>query len=189
MSWRLYGQEEYLKGKKFLKINILEYKNKIERPLYFHEHCDFCFDYIEDLDESYCTKDFNTWVCPTCFNDFYERFDFKYCKYNYFKLIHEIEGTFYHEFKLGKYEGKHWNDKSLYIDDGKIQSIGLFKIFEDNINNYNYFGPTKINYKQWEKVLDSCKNYSDDVQNSIYEIKEWVEYSLAKYKCFTMLGI
>lgn len=26
MSWRLLGQEEYLSNKKFIKVNVLEYK-------------------------------------------------------------------------------------------------------------------------------------------------------------------
>ena len=31
MSWRLFGQEEYLSNKKFIKVNILEYKNKFKK--------------------------------------------------------------------------------------------------------------------------------------------------------------
>lgn len=189
MSWRLQGQEEYLKNRGIHKINIIEYKSKLRRPSFFHEHCEFCFDKIENLEEGYCTKDFYRWICPTCFNDFKRDFDFVDFKYKYFLLKHEIEGTAYHEFKLGKYKGKFWNDYSLFLDENIMEEIKLNKIFEDNISNYDYFGQTQINKKQWIKIRESLKNYSIEIQNAITEIEEWVEYALSKYSCFTILGI
>lgn len=189
MSWRLQGQEEYLKNKKLYKINIFKYQNKLNEPILFHEHCEFCFDKIEKLDDGYCTKDFYYWICPTCYHDFKDDFEFKEFRYKYFSLKHEINGTAYHEFKMGKYKGESWNDHSLFIDEDVMRDIELNKIFEDNIRNYNYFGPTKINEKQWKKIIDSLSNYSIEIQNAIGEIKEWVEYALSKYSYFTILGI
>ena len=77
MSWRLLDQEEYLKEKKLLKIDILKYKQKIKNPLFFHEHCEFCFDNIEKLEEGYCSRDFYRWICPTCYRDFLKEFAFE----------------------------------------------------------------------------------------------------------------
>ena len=189
MSWRLLDQEEYLKEKKLLKIDILKYKQKIKNPLFFHEHCEFCFDNIEKLEEGYCSRDFYRWICPTCYRDFLKEFAFEEVKYEYFLLRHEISGTIYHEFKMGKYAGKHWNNNSLFLSEDIMEDIQLNKIFEDNIPKYNYFGFTKINKNQWKKIIDSLEKYSAEIQKAILEITEWVEYSLEKYKCFTILGI
>ena len=81
MDWRLLDQDEYLMNKEFIKVDVISYKNKILKQGLFHEHCEFCFDKIENIDQVFCTKDFYNWVCPICFNDFKEKFKFNEFKY------------------------------------------------------------------------------------------------------------
>ena len=89
MSWRLLGQEEYLSNKKFIKVNILEYKNKFKKKGRFHEHCEFCFEKIENIDLAFCTKNFYYWICPECFNDFKLRFNFEdFKQYDNFNIVY-----------------------------------------------------------------------------------------------------
>jgi hypothetical protein len=189
MSWRLLGQEEYLSNKKFIKVNILEYKNKFKKKGRFHEHCEFCFEKIENIDLAFCTKDFYYWICPECFNDFKLKFNFEDFKYKYFILNHEREGSFYHEFVFGKPKMEYWNELSLYIEDSIMDEIELWKIFEDNIPNYDYYGSTIIDEKGWTRIKENLSNYSECIQIAILEINEWVEYAIKKYKCFSILGI
>ena len=50
------------------------------RPDWDHDHCEFCWaKFMEDdlpdvLHEGYTTENEYHWICPTCFNDFNERF-------------------------------------------------------------------------------------------------------------------
>lgn len=189
MSWRLQGQEKYLLNKEFVKIDILSYKNKIHQKSSFHEHCEFCFEKIENLEVSYCTKDFYRWLCPTCFEDFAQSFNFKEFNYKYFVLNHERKGTYYHEFAFGKPRNEYWNEASIYIDDEIMQNIVLYKIFEENVEKYDYFGQTIIDDKIWSKIVKNLDKYSNEIKEAILEIEEWVKYSLERYKCFSILGI
>ncbi len=43
---------------------------------FWHEHCVFCTDKITTRDhkECYCTEDYSTWICKSCYDDFKELF-------------------------------------------------------------------------------------------------------------------
>lgn len=82
-DWRLRGQEDYLMGKTLYFIRFQKHSEKWD-----HEHCDFCWakfsDFEGDLHEGYCTgtdnKGSEYWVCPECYNDFKDRFEWKLSK-------------------------------------------------------------------------------------------------------------
>lgn len=76
-DWRLMGQEKYLKGRKIMKIPYFRWSKTWD-----HEHCAFCWDrfseYDGDLHEGYVTADDKyTWICPECFEDFKEMFQWE----------------------------------------------------------------------------------------------------------------
>lgn len=81
----------------------------------------------------------------------------------------------------------YWNELSLYIDDSIMDEIELWKIFEDNIPNYDYYGSTIIDEKGWARIKENLSNYSECIQIAILEINEWVEYAIKKYKYFRYL--
>ena len=76
-DWRLTGQEVSLAGRTFRFARWSE-----TRPGWDHDHCDFCWAEISDdttghaaFHEAWVTADDGgIWVCPTCFDDFRERF-------------------------------------------------------------------------------------------------------------------
>ena len=75
-DWRLRGQEDYLKGRKLLKIPFQR------SEMSDHYHCDFCWakfsDSDGDLHEGYVTAgERNNWICPECFADFREMFQWE----------------------------------------------------------------------------------------------------------------
>lgn len=57
--------EEYLEGEKIQH--------------FWHAHCEFCWEKAATDKECvfYCTKDMQYWVCPECFRDFKDLFDWK----------------------------------------------------------------------------------------------------------------
>lgn len=82
-DWRLVSYNGHLNGETFkLKHFISNDKND-------HEHCEFCWKKITDLQienedcdsEGYVCFNSKTqqtnWICKNCFNDFKEKFNFK----------------------------------------------------------------------------------------------------------------
>ena len=77
-DWRLAGPKRYLQGLGWTRKPYRKY-----RPDWDHDHCKFCWaKLMEDgppgtLGEGYATQDGYHWVCPTCFIDFKEMFDWR----------------------------------------------------------------------------------------------------------------
>jgi len=75
-DWRLMGQEKYLKN---VELEYAHYEPQHKNN--DHDHCEFCMSKFMDregfLNEGYCTKDKYRWICPKCFNDFKEMFNWK----------------------------------------------------------------------------------------------------------------
>lgn len=73
-DWRLQGQENYLQGARLI---FKAYKKPSDS--WDHDHCDFCGAEFSEtgnhLREGYCTKDERAWICPECFEDFKQRFE------------------------------------------------------------------------------------------------------------------
>lgn len=74
-DWRLTGQERFLKGKTLAKKRYTA-----PRPGWDHDHCAFCWakftesDGPSTLQEGYVTEDNYYWICPQCFADFQNDF-------------------------------------------------------------------------------------------------------------------
>lgn len=74
-DWRLQGQERYLAA-------AVLFRAKWTRPRqsWDHDHCAFCWakfmeeDLPDVLHDGYTTADQRHWICPQCFEDFRERF-------------------------------------------------------------------------------------------------------------------
>jgi hypothetical protein len=74
-DWRLQGQEHYLNGRCWTRKLYRKYQ-----PDWDHDHCSFCWAKLmepetpDTLHEGYSTQDDYYWVCPACFTDFQEMF-------------------------------------------------------------------------------------------------------------------
>lgn len=75
-DWRLNGQEDYLAGKALYFRKWVTLNKEWD-----HEHCEFCWakisEYPDTLHEGYTTEDGYYWICPECFHDFKELFQWK----------------------------------------------------------------------------------------------------------------
>ena len=75
-DWRLQGQEAYLKG-----VTLTLQRWSSSNPQWDHDHCEFCGAKFmaegnpEALSVGYATGDRYRWVCPPCFEDFNEQFE------------------------------------------------------------------------------------------------------------------
>ena len=73
-DWRRNGQEKYLTNAELIFIE--EFRSLSDK--WEHEHCEFCWEKFSegdnDLHSGYCTADQKHWICPDCFEDFREEF-------------------------------------------------------------------------------------------------------------------
>ena len=75
-DWRLQGQEKYLTAKKLMRVPYAPWSKTWD-----HDHCEFCWATFSELDgdlhEGYTTEDKRTWICPECYKDFKEMFEWE----------------------------------------------------------------------------------------------------------------
>ena len=78
-DWRLQGQEKYLKNATLRRKSWSQIPKGPD-----HDHCEFCWakfaaeSLIPDaLHEGYATLDNYRWICPNCFEDFKDRFQWR----------------------------------------------------------------------------------------------------------------
>lgn len=76
-DWRLFNQKNYLKDQR-LKFQSFV----IEHESWDHDHCSFCFARISpyDIEVAYCTEDGHHWICPDCYEDFKDQFNWTLIK-------------------------------------------------------------------------------------------------------------
>lgn len=67
-DWRITNQQEYLSGRYFVQNAFCHEE---------HEHCVFCWNKLYHGDSNwFSTLDEYNWICPVCYHDFEEKFDF-----------------------------------------------------------------------------------------------------------------
>ncbi|MGD2082654.1 MAG: hypothetical protein PVF91_06795 [Chromatiales bacterium] len=77
-DWRRQGQERYLKGAALRRSNYAPPGDHWD-----HDHCAFCWaklmapGHSGALSEGYVTADRRHWICPRCFEDFREEFQWR----------------------------------------------------------------------------------------------------------------
>ena len=75
-DWRKQGQEKYLKGKTLVFRKYNPFPSSWD-----HDHCEFCQAKLAisggKYNEGYCTEEKYHWICPDCFNDFVDEFQWK----------------------------------------------------------------------------------------------------------------
>jgi len=75
-DWRLTNQERFLKG-----VALKKSSWKLKNPAWTHDHCAFCHEKFSEAEGGihigYCTQDEYHWICPECFDDFKEMFQWE----------------------------------------------------------------------------------------------------------------
>lgn len=96
--------------------------------------------------------------------------------------------TCYFEFQKGKFKKQTWLKDSLCLHADTFDSLMLYELFSDSIEEFCYYAPNEVSEEQWQNlVIKSQEN--EQWKDFIGELKPWVEDCLAKHKCFTICGI
>ena len=71
----------------------------------------------------------------------------------------KLEGTCYLEIVPGKYQKKHWQTGSLFIDE---EVFGLIEpIFESFINGYDHYSVNEASKTEWLKIVNELENFNE----------------------------
>ncbi len=109
----------------------------------------------------------------------------------YFVYDHQREGSSYHEFYKGKWDGEtFWKNDSISIDDFIIlKNQGFADAIAEVIPTYDPYGITEISHNQWKKIGEVIKNKDKNSQEIYYEADKWLKDVFTTHNCFTILGI
>lgn len=109
----------------------------------------------------------------------------------YFCCVDKREGTCYHEFYRGKWDGiDFWNVNSVLLHDDMMEKTELYKAFQASIPSYYYFGETEVTKEEWHLVVEYTEKHLEKAaQAALEEIKDWVNEALETEGVFTILGI
>ena len=109
----------------------------------------------------------------------------------YFVTDRERDGTCYHEFYKGRWDGKtFWKEDSISLHDNiMFQAKEFIAALVVCVSKYDPFGETEITADEWIKIgtLISSK---DNISKKVYEeANKWAKEVFKSYGCFTILGL
>lgn len=98
------------------------------------------------------------------------------------------KSTCYFEFQKGKFDNGFWLKDSLYLHADKFDSLMLFALFSNTIEDYSCYAPTEVNKEQWEILVAESKE-NEQWKDVVEELGQWVDECFIENKCFTICGI
>ena len=76
----------------------------------------------------------------------------------------ELDSTAYVEIISGKYQGKHWQNGSLFFDE---ETFGYIEpIFRRNISEYDHYNMNDGSKSEWLKIILELKELNDILSSS-----------------------
>ena len=108
---------------------------------------------------------------------------------DFFVTNSEREGTAYHEFFGGKWDGEtFWSDSSLYLPDDIFFSHWDFAAaIKGVVDSYDPYGETEISAAEWKEIGEMIRD--TDSKRLYDEAKEWMDHVFRETNCFTILGL
>lgn len=109
----------------------------------------------------------------------------------YFVTNAERQGTCYHEFYKGKWDGRSFRrDDSICLHDDILGDAGGFaEIIFAVVPTYAPLGVTEISPEQWKQIGKLAEVKGGRAGELFREADEWAEDVFKIYDCFTILGI
>ncbi|MBQ7411871.1 MAG: hypothetical protein IJW10_03070 [Clostridia bacterium] len=97
-------------------------------------------------------------------------------------------GTCYFEFQKGNFKNKFWLRDSLCLHADTFDSLMLYELFSNSIENFCYYAPTEVSKEQWKNLVEKS-NKNELWKEVIEELSPWVEKCFAEHRFFTICGI
>ena len=71
---------------------------------------------------------------------------------------------------------------------GYFDSLMLYDLFSNSIEDFDYYGPTEVNKEHWKNLVEKSKE-NEQWKTVIEELAPWAEECFTKQECFTICGI
>ena len=109
----------------------------------------------------------------------------------YFCLNHERNGTCYHEFIGGVWDGKSfWSGDSVYLHDDVFDQYPDFRgAWLEGFPEFEAFGINRMTPEHWERIRASAEAKGGEAREIAAEIDCWIRETLTRYGYITILGI
>ncbi len=102
----------------------------------------------------------------------------------------ERGGTLYLEFQPGPYREKHWQADSLYLPAPLFDDLGLYDLFLQAIDKFDYYYYTEVAADQFRLLQELAQDHHTQCAAEILaELAPYAERWLKQYGCFTICGI
>lgn len=111
---------------------------------------------------------------------------------NYFVTAPRRQGTCYHEFWRGKWDGvSFWAAGSILLHDDVLSEYGesLAEALLAVIPNYAPYGVAEVTHAQWEAVGARTEAAGGTAAELYREADAWAQEVFRTHDCFTILGI
>lgn len=99
-----------------------------------------------------------------------------------------IGSTCYFEFQKGRFRNKFWLEDSLCLHADTVDSLMLYELFSNSIEDFSYFADAEVNKEQWKNIVARSKG-NEQWTDVIEELIPWVEECFREHECFTICGI
>lgn len=100
-----------------------------------------------------------------------------------------LGGTCYFEFQRGRFRGKFWLDRSVYLHADRFEELKLYEIFSEALPHFNYFGTTEVTQAQYEKLKACAQARGGKIAAVFEELDHWAGNCFLTENVFTILGI
>ena len=109
----------------------------------------------------------------------------------YFVFESQREGTCYHEFYKGKWDGStFWKSDSILLHDDYLYDNGFVDAIIEIVSTYDPFDETEISADEWNRIGKVVLSKNSEAQALYKEADKWLKNNVFnKYDCFTILGI
>ena len=107
----------------------------------------------------------------------------------YFVFDYQRNGSCYHEFYKGKWDGcTHRKADSIMLDDDLLCN-GFVDAIIEIVPDYAPYGVTEISVDEWQKIGNVILTKDKTSQKLYSEADKWLRKVFEDYSCFTILGI
>lgn len=100
-----------------------------------------------------------------------------------------LGGTCYFEFQRGRFRGKHWLERSVYLHADQFEQLNLYDVFSEALPHFDCFSTTEVTPAQYGILKSLAMSRGGKAAAFITELDQWVQNCLYIENVFTICGI
>ena len=98
-------------------------------------------------------------------------------------------GTCYFEFQRGRFRGKHWLDRSVFLHADCFDYLKLYEIFREALPHFDCYYVTEVTPAQYEALKTLAMARGGETADLFRELDHWVQDCFLTENVFTINGI